>query len=244
MVISNQTPLVFAWILTWRKRLATLLLWEWQAIFSLKLISMELNETSQNLVDWAVPFPCTPGVLRNRLKLAGGSGNSIMLYFPPNELGKWSQFDGCIYFSSVLVQPPTIVCKLVEIHPAIPRSFFFNYGHLPFFSGDFQKKVPPEGKSPRKWRPRYLGFLKSVPFFVERMRFFDGEVTVEHGVYHVYVYLMFIYKFMIYIYENIIFNVYLLISLKRWPLKVSSLWFPCSFFPGRTNGSFIQRGFD
>ena len=87
MVIFQPDTTVICLDFDLKKRLATLLLSEWQAIFSLKLLSMELNKTRQNLVDWAVPFPCTPGVLRKRLKLGGSSGNSNMLYFPPMNWG-------------------------------------------------------------------------------------------------------------------------------------------------------------
>lgn len=96
------------------------------------------------------------------------------------------------------VQPPTIVCKLVEIHPAIPRSFFLTMEIFCFFffSGDFhigatRGEVSEEVTTQVPWWVHGV-FLKACHFLLKGMRFFDGEVTVEHGVYHVY-YIPYVY---------------------------------------------------
>ena len=94
-----------------------------------------------------------------------------------------------IYFSSVLVQPPTIVCKLVEIHPANSKILFFTMDIFRFFPGDFhigatRGEVSEEVTTQVPWWVHGV-FLKACHFLLKGMRSFDGEATVEHCVYHV-----------------------------------------------------------
>lgn len=115
-----------------------------------------------------------------------------MLYFPPNELGKWSRFDGCIYFSSVLVQPPTIVCKLVEIHPAIPRSFFLTMDIFRFFREISKKRCHQRGSLRGSDDPGTLVFLKACHFLLKGWGFLMGKWQLNM-VFTMYMYTLCLY---------------------------------------------------
>lgn len=80
VVISNRTPLLFAWILTWKKGRQHFCCQSGRRYCLWSL-------SPSNWTKKAVPFPSHLGCWKKRLKLAGGSGNSNMLHFPPMNWG-------------------------------------------------------------------------------------------------------------------------------------------------------------